>query len=75
MKFKKSAELTKLSNSEPISFMKIIQQEQAIKAYRFSIYDRTIHCHMYMEKVITDVDGGLTWLNHSIPGAQMYVFT
>jgi hypothetical protein len=31
MKFKKSAEITKLLNSEPTSFMKIVQQEQAKK--------------------------------------------
>jgi hypothetical protein len=35
MKFKKSAEITKLLNSEPTSFMIIIQQEQAKKRIVF----------------------------------------
>lgn len=29
------------------------------KAYRYYIYDRTIHCHLYMERLLIDVDRGL----------------
>ena len=59
MKFKKSAEITNPVNSEPISFMIFIQQEQTIKHIVFLYTTEPSTATFQHGKCFTDVDRGL----------------